>query len=62
MKKAVFYGLNDVRVEDVPDPQLSPDGIIVRVRACGICGSDLHIYNQGRSSNVLGHEFSGDVP
>jgi len=64
MKAAVFHGPGDFRIEDVNDPTLKPDGAIIRVKATGICGSDLHIYNQGgteQSVRVLGHEFSGEV-
>jgi len=62
MKAAVLHGANDITVEDVPEPEVGPDGVVVKVRACGICGSDLHAYRQGRGDDlVLGHEFSGDV-
>jgi len=62
MKAAVLRGANDIRIEEIADPVLEPDGIIIRVRACGICGSDLHIYKQsGREGTIFGHEFSGDV-
>jgi len=64
MKAAIFHGPKDFSVEEVSDPILEPDGAIIRVKACGICGSDLHIYNMGgpeQSWRVLGHEFSGEV-
>lgn len=62
MKAAVFHGARDIRVEDVPDPELEPDGIIIKVEACGICGSDLHPYKiGGREGMIFGHEFSGEV-
>ena len=65
MKAAVFYGPNDTRVEELDKPKLSPKGIIVKVGACGICGSDLHFYRLGgkrmRPGTVMGHEFSGNV-
>lgn len=64
MKAAVFYGPGDIRVEDVSEPQVEPDGILIQVKACGICGSDLHIYKLGGQVEpglVMGHEFSGDV-
>jgi threonine dehydrogenase-like Zn-dependent dehydrogenase len=40
---AVYHGLRDIRVEDVDVPGIAEDESLVRVRACGICGSDLHI-------------------
>jgi threonine dehydrogenase-like Zn-dependent dehydrogenase len=65
MKAAVFYGPNDIRVEQVERPKLADTGIIVRVRACGICGSDLHFYKLGgkriHPGTIMGHEFCGDV-
>jgi len=62
MKAAVFHGARDIRVEDIPDPKVEPDGIIIRVRACGICGSDLHPYRIGGPAGMIfGHECSGDV-
>ena len=65
MKAAVFQGPNDTRVMEIPNPVLSEKGVIVKVRACGICGSDLHFYKLGgkrmKPGTVMGHEFSGDV-
>jgi len=63
MKAAVFYGKGDIRVENVKDPVLEPDGIIIQIKACGICGSDLHPQVSWDRENgmILGHEFSGDV-
>lgn len=70
MKAAVFHGPRDVRFEDIDKPQLERGEVLVRVGACGICGSDLHTYRHGmflqlgnplESGRVLGHEFSGEV-
>ena len=70
MKAAVFHGPRDVRFEDIDKPQLAPGEVLVRIGACGICGSDLHTYRHGmflqlgnplESGRVLGHEFSGEV-
>ncbi len=64
MKAAVFYGARDFRVEDIPEPHISPTDVLVRVRACGICGSDLHTFRQGvfsRPGFVMGHEIAGDA-
>ena len=71
MKAAVFRGPRDVAVEELERPQLLPGDLLVRVTACGICGSDLHIYKHGpfpqaigvpvASGFVLGHENSGEV-
>ena len=70
MKAAVFYGPKDIRVEEIKKPQLKNNDILLKVHACGICGSDLHTYKHGifealglpvESGRVLGHEFSGEV-
>lgn len=39
MKAAVLHGKEDFKVEDVDDPRLSPDGVIIRVKAVGVCGT-----------------------
>ena len=62
MKAAVIHGPHDVRVETVDRPALQSDEVLVKVRACGICGTDLHIYRTGKTtSKILGHEWSGEV-
>lgn len=67
MKSAVFYGRHDIRVEEREIPALNPEEVLIKVMACGVCGSDLHIYegDQGSTATVppliQGHEFSGIV-
>lgn len=64
MKAALLYGPRDIRIADVPRPEAGPGELLVRVRATGICGSDLHIYTGDRPVEYplsLGHEFAGDV-
>ena len=61
MKAAVLKCPRRIEIEDIPDPEVEPDGIVVRVRASGICGSDLHPYKLSTTEMVLGHESSGDV-
>lgn len=70
MKAAVFYGSRDIRVEEIEKPKLRAGDVIIQVKACGICGTDLHTYKLGlftefsRSSGsgrLMGHEFSGEV-
>ena len=49
-------------ITEVNDPVPSPQQLLVRVEACGICGSDLHIADRPDSAGrILGHEFSGEV-
>jgi 2-desacetyl-2-hydroxyethyl bacteriochlorophyllide A dehydrogenase len=65
MKAAIWYGGKDIRIEDVPKPKIENDEVLVRVKAVGICGSELHAYegiSQRRTPPlVMGHEFSGEV-
>jgi len=64
MKAAVLHAPNDIRYEEVAVPDLSPNEVLVRVKAAGICGSDLPrvMGNAARFYPIiLGHEFSGVV-
>lgn len=66
MKAACWYGSEDVRVEDVPEPKLlNPRDAIVRITLSAICGSDLHLYDGYipgmEKGDILGHEFMGEV-
>ena len=69
MKAAVFYEPEQIQLEDVPDPTAGDDEVIVRVRACGFCGSDIEYYYgksplgtpDGKGPLVLGHEICGQV-
>ncbi|HVX75532.1 MAG TPA: zinc-dependent alcohol dehydrogenase [Bradyrhizobium sp.] len=66
MKALTWHGKNDIRCESVPDPQIQ-DGrdAIIRVTACAICGSDLHLFDgimpTMEAGDVLGHETMGEV-
>jgi threonine dehydrogenase-like Zn-dependent dehydrogenase len=66
MKANCWYGKEDLRVENVPDPKiLNPRDAIVKVTATAICGSDLHLYDgcipSMAKGDILGHEFMGEV-
>jgi L-iditol 2-dehydrogenase len=62
MKAAVYYGLDDVRTEDFPKPKIGTDEILVEMKACGVCGSDLmEWYLKKRAPLVLGHEPAGVI-
>ncbi|HEX2184465.1 MAG TPA: zinc-binding dehydrogenase, partial [Chloroflexota bacterium] len=67
MKAALFYGGPDIRVEELPVPQPGAGEVLVRVRAAGICGSDLHGYRRARpaqeggAGRQSGHELAGVV-
>ena len=47
MKAARFYDRNDIRIEDIPTPEVQPGEVLVKVAWCGICGTDLHEYLDG---------------
>ena len=66
MRAVVFHGVGDIRVDDVPDPQIrEPNDAIVRLTASAICGTDLHFVRGTmpgmRPGTVLGHEGVGIV-
>ena len=64
MKAAVLYGNEDIRYDDFKTPEVKPGMVKVRVRATGICGSDVpRVLHHGAHFYpvVLGHEFSGDI-
>jgi len=67
MKAAVFYKKNDIRIRDYPLRKLHRGEILLKVHACGVCGTDVHIYEGAEGSAtvfppvILGHEFSGEV-
>jgi len=65
MKAIVYEGVNDIRLEDVPEPLPKDDNIIVKVHSCAVCGTDVKAYNIGIASIkppvILGHEMTGTV-
>ncbi|MBA4114992.1 MAG: 2,3-butanediol dehydrogenase [Rubrobacter sp.] len=77
MKAAVFHGQKDIRLEEVPEPEVRAGSVKVKVDWCGICGTDLHEYLAGpifippagsphpitgeTLPLTLGHEFAGEV-
>lgn len=62
MKAAVYYRNADVRIEERPTPEIGPGEMLVRIRASGICGSDvMEWYRIKRAPLVLGHEIAGEI-
>ena len=66
MKALAWHGKGDIRCEEVPDPKIEhPRDAVIKVTACAICGSDLHIYGgiipSMKKGDVLGHENMGEV-
>jgi L-iditol 2-dehydrogenase len=65
MKAAVLEGLNTLVVKEVPTPRPGPGELLMRVKACAVCGSDLRIFRHGNPRvtfpQIVGHEVSGVV-
>lgn len=68
MLAAVLHAKSDLKIDELPDRDLAPDEVRVRVAFGGICGSDLHYFHRGAVGNfairepmVLGHEISGSI-
>src|SRR5215472_5885383 len=63
MQAAVYRGVNDVRVETVPVPEIAAGEVLIRVHTCGICGTDLKKIHTGSHSapRIFGHETSGAI-
>jgi L-idonate 5-dehydrogenase len=68
MLAAVLHGIKDLRVEERPVPELAPGKVLLRLRRGGICGTDIHYFEEGRFGSfamsapfILGHEVTGEV-
>ncbi|MDE2199645.1 MAG: alcohol dehydrogenase catalytic domain-containing protein, partial [Rhodospirillales bacterium] len=68
MKAVVIHAAHDLRVEEAAVPAVGAHEVKLRIRAGGICGSDLHYYHDGgfgtvrvREPMILGHEIAGEV-
>ena len=64
MKDAVLEQIDQLTLKQVPDPQAGPGQLVIRVEACGVCGTDVKLYRghyTARVPVILGHEFAGEV-
>jgi L-iditol 2-dehydrogenase len=62
MKCAMYYNNRDIRLEEIPVPKIKADELLVKMHACGICGSDvLEWYRIKNAPIVLGHEMTGEI-
>jgi L-iditol 2-dehydrogenase len=63
MRAAVYRGVNDVRVETVPVPEISAGEVLVKIHTCGICGTDLKKIHTGShdAPRIFGHEMAGTI-
>lgn len=64
MKAIVYEAARSFSYRDVGEPRIEDDEVLIRVRACGVCGTDLHIHEGGfgpRFPLIPGHEFAGEI-
>lgn len=62
MRVAMYYSNQDVRLEEMPRPKIGPGELLVRIRASGICGTDvMEWYRVHKAPLVLGHEIAGEI-
>lgn len=62
MRVAMYYSNRDIRIEDMPVPEIGPEEILFRIEASGLCGSDvLEWYRIKKAPLVLGHEVAGQI-
>ena len=65
MKAAVWTDYGKIEVKEVPTPVIGDDEVLLKVRAAGVCMTDLHVYTgkfaYGRPPHILGHEICGEI-
>ena len=67
MKAAMYYGIKDVRLEDVAEPKAGPGDVVIKVQSATTCGTDVkrymrgHAMSRGRGPAIFGHECAGTV-
>jgi len=64
MKALVYEAPRQFKYKDVPEPKLEPDDVLVKIDACGLCGTDLHIHEGEFAPSfplIPGHEFTGEI-
>ncbi len=64
MKAALYAGIKNIKVEELSLSKIGDDDLVIKVGACGVCGTDFHIYNGEAPAKVpvvIGHEYAGEV-
>jgi threonine dehydrogenase-like Zn-dependent dehydrogenase len=71
MKAAAFFAKKDIKLVDVSKPKVKEDGVLIQMKTCGICGSDIHVFNTDLLTEdstkiidnyrIIGHEFTGEI-
>ncbi len=66
MKAMLLSEYKKLELVEMPEPNIGPEDLLVQVRACGICGSDIHGYDGSTGERipplVMGHEAAGSLP
>ena len=65
MKAAILHDVKDIRLEELPDPSPADDEVVIKVKACGVCATDVKMWSgvseEGTFPFVPGHEWSGEI-
>jgi len=65
MKAGILETIEHLEVKEVPDPQLEPGSVVIKIKVCSICGTDLRTYHYGNDRiklpHILGHEIAGQI-
>lgn len=65
MEAAIYRGIGEMTIEDIEKPQVGPGAVLIKVKACAICGGDLRTFRHGHAAIkppiVLGHEIAGEI-
>ncbi len=67
MKAAIYHGIKDIQIEEIATPQPGKNEMLVKVKAAGICGTDIKIFQNGyrgisrTTRRILGHEVTGEI-
>jgi 2-desacetyl-2-hydroxyethyl bacteriochlorophyllide A dehydrogenase len=64
MQAALFHGPRELEIADYTMPVPAADEVLIKVRACGVCGTDYHIFNgeaPAKAPVIIGHEYTGEV-
>ena len=65
MRAAVYEGIEKIVIKDVPAPKCFDDNIVIKVKACAICGTDIRTFHHGKANvkppQIIGHEIAGEV-
>jgi L-iditol 2-dehydrogenase len=63
MRASVYHDVNDFRMEDVETPEIGFGEVLLKLKACGLCGTDIHkaIHKTVNPETILGHEYAGEI-